>query len=171
MKRIMILLLHSLVILPCLQVEADVLTSEDDTYVGLQVSIPLGQGRKYHASTATEYSFLIVNRSNGISDGVVWRHYDSGKQTLGLLRPSSTFLLGESRISDYTLPFLSSDAGINNLTTLDGKDFLIYTVGGIYIIAHAIGDALDSMDEHDPDDLVDDEAEDDGTDLKKVDDH
>lgn len=97
--------------------------------MGLQLSIPLEEGPKNLALAKAEYSFLVTNKHNGITDGLVWTYDVAGKHTFGYLRPSNTFLIGKSKVYDYTLPFISSEnsGGVssNYVTTLDGGDLIM----------------------------------------------
>lgn len=162
MKSSLIMLLAGSLLFPGLELNADILDSEDDNYLGLQVSIPLGASPTNNALAKAEYSFLVVNRNNGITDGVVWTHGVADTSTFGYLRPSNTFTIGSSRVSDYTVPLASIDAGgemsISRVTEIDGGDLIMYTIGGIYLIANAIDDALDDLDDSD-DDEPDDEPD------------
>lgn len=160
MKSILILLLLSLVLFPCLELKAEILDNEDDTYLGFQLSIPLEESPKNIALAKAEYSFLVINKNSGITDGFVWTHDVAGKHTFGYLRPSNTFLIGKSKVSDYTLPFISSEdrggVSINHVTEIDGGDLIMYTIGGIYVISHVIDDAWDDLFDSDNDESDDD---------------
>lgn len=158
MKTFITGLVLGLALVPVVEPKAEILEDEDHTYLGFQLSIPLHESAQSKALANAEYSLLLVNRNDGISEGLVWTHDETDTRTFGYLRPSSNFLLGKSHVSDHTLPLLrsngSGEMSLDHLTHFDGGDLLMYTIGGIYVISHVLDDAWDDLfdsDDEEPD--------------------
>lgn len=149
MKGITITISLALVFLTVSESNAEFLYSEDDTYFGLQVSIPLGAAPGQFTPTNFEYSFLLVDKNDGIATGVTWTRDGSDTSTLGFLPPSNSFRIGESKVSQHVMPLLTDDDSVDlsmsNLTAIDGATFLIYTIAGIYVVGKILGDVLDDI--------------------------
>jgi hypothetical protein len=156
MKGIATVLIAGLVFLPIFDSKAEIY-EEDDTYIGFQLSIPIGATSNHSALTKFEYGLMLVDRTDGITTGVAWIH-DTGRDsdTLGYLPPSHNFLVGKSRVSEHALPMFSNgddfDLSVGGATRFDGFDFLMYTIAGIYFVGHALKDVFDDLDEIDDED-------------------
>ena len=159
MKGIIKLLLLVVVSSPALQANANPFENEDDSYIGFQISIPIGETPGKFAQTNFEYSFMVLDKTDGITTGMTWAHDNDDHNTLGFLPPNNTFEVGKSQVSDYSLPLLSDldgvDLSMKNSVVIDGAVILAYTIGGIYVVAKVLDDVFDDID----DDLDDDEDE------------
>ena len=87
-------------------VNADFIDGEDDTYIGLQMTIPLASKSSGPYSNQNQYSFFVVEQKNGARDGVVITQLGNSDKTLNYLWPSSDFEIGASSISEYALPLV-----------------------------------------------------------------
>ena len=161
MYKILLSFLAGLILFPGPESHAQTLDDEDDTYLGLQVSIPLEASTRNTGLVNAEYSLLVVNRNSGITDGAVWTYDAAGRHTIGYLRPSETFTVGQSNIADYTLPLLSSEdgGGLGVNYQISGMDIVLYTIGGLYILGDVLEDALGDLFDRDDDDSDEESAE------------
>lgn len=155
MKGIVNSLLLGLVLMPALESKAELL-DEDDAYIGFQLSIPIEQTGNHLAAADIEYSFLLIDKTDGITTGLTWiQDTRRDTDTLAYLPPSNGFNVGKSRISAHAVPLLTNDDTVNlsvsHVTTFDGMDFLMYTIAGIYVLGRVIDDVFDSFDEIDDD--------------------
>ena len=114
---------------------ADVLGGKDDTYIGFQVTIPLGASRAGSMSDRYEYSAVLINQADGIRDGIVFTRDANGFQTLGYMRPSQTYRIGQSRVADYTIPVASLGEGSEIRNNYGGGDLVVGLVIGIVAVA------------------------------------
>ena len=114
---------------------ADVLGQEDDTYIGFQVTIPLDANRNNFISGRNEYSAVLINQKDGIRDGIVFTRDINGIQTLGYLRPSLTYRIGQSRISDYTIPVTRLNEGNEIRSNYSGEEIVFGLLIGIAVVA------------------------------------
>ncbi len=122
---------------------ADVLGGEDDTYIGFQMTIPLDTNRVSFMSGRNEYSAVLVNQADGIKDGIVFTRDANGIPTLGYLRPSQTYRIGQSKVSDYTIPVttLNEDGGIRS--NFNGEGLVVGLVIGIVAVAKLVEKVTD----------------------------
>ena len=114
---------------------ADVLGGRDDTYIGFQVTIPLDASRAGFMSDRNEYSAVLINQADGIRDGIVITRDTNGFQTLGYMRPSQTYRIGQSRVADYTIPVARLGEGSEILNNYSGGELVVGLVVGIAAIA------------------------------------
>jgi hypothetical protein len=161
MKKILSVFLSVLIILANSPVSADVFGETDDRYFGFQMTIPLDTGRSGLFADKVEYSAMIVDQRDGIKDGVTFTWHANGAQTIGYLSPSTSFEIGQSKVSDYAIPVVSltEDAGIRN--NYNAGDTILYMVFGfaafIKLAADASEDIFDCIIDKDKD--CDDEDE------------
>ena len=121
MKRFLIGLIGSVMILGTSLVYADVLGGGDDRYIGFQVTIPFKTNGAGLFSGKAEYSALLIDQRNGYKQGIPFTQDIYRNQTMGYLRPSRTFEIGHSRISDHTIPLLTRDQqGVTQLGLVTG---------------------------------------------------
>ena len=106
MKKILIGLVGSVSILMSSLLYADVLGGGDDKYIGLQMRIPFEANGKNLFSARVEYSALLITQQDGYKEGITFTQDIYGNQSMGYLRPSNTFHIGRSNISDYSMPLL-----------------------------------------------------------------
>ena len=95
MKGILVILSVALVWLPVCDSKAELLDDEDDSYIGLQITIPLAKRPAKLSQADFEYSLLLIDKSDGITTGFTWTRDRFDNQTLGYLPPSNQFLIGE----------------------------------------------------------------------------
>ena len=114
---------------------ADALGVGDDTYIGFQVTIPIGGNRAGFLSGGNEYSAMLMKQSDGMRDGIVFTRDSGGMQTLGYLRPSRTYRIGHSRISDYTIPVARLGEGSGVQSGFAGGELVFGVVAGIVLLA------------------------------------
>lgn len=128
---------------------ADVLGAADDTYAGLQVTIPLNKNRAGLFSRKSEINAVLINQADGNRDGLVFTRDMNGKRTIGYLRPSQTYQVGRGRISDYTMPLISFDENAASQTDYAGEMIFGLIVGVAVVVkmldfaADEFGDCLD----------------------------
>ena len=114
---------------------ADLLGERDDTYIGFQVRVPLAASLSNLKSGGTEYSALFISQQDGMRDGIVFTRDTDGNRTLGYLRPSRTYSITRSQISDYTIPMVSlnQDSEIQTSFAIEGMAGLV-TVGAVLVV-------------------------------------
>lgn len=109
LKQNLIGLVSGVMLLVVSHVNAGVLGDSDDSYFGFQITIPLDSGRKKIFSKNNEYSLMLINQTDGIKDGLVFTRKGDENQILGYIRPSNTFEIGRSKVSDFAMPILILD--------------------------------------------------------------
>ena len=114
---------------------ADVLGGRDDTYIGFQVTIPLDASRAGFMSGRKEYSAVLINQADGIRDGIVFTRDANGFRTLGYMRPSQTYRIGQSRVADYTIPVARLGEGSEIRNNFSGGELVVGLVVGIAALA------------------------------------
>jgi hypothetical protein len=160
MKKILSVFLSGLIILANSPVSADVFGETDDRYFGFQITIPVDTARSSHFGKA-EYSAMIIDQRDGVKDGVTFTLQANGAQTLGYLSPSTSFEIGQSKVSDYTIPVISltDDAWIRN--NGDMADAFLYLAVGVAVFVKLVDYASDEIVscivEEDDDDCEDEE--------------
>jgi hypothetical protein len=155
MKKILLMLLSGLIFLTTFTASADVFGESDDRYFGFQMTIPLDTGRSSLFAGKAEYSAMIIDQRDGIKDGVAFTLHANGAQTLGYLSPSTSFEIGQSKVSDNTIPVVSltEDAGIHNNYGF-GQSVLYLAVGVavfVKLVDYASDEIVDCITEEDDD--------------------
>ena len=145
MKKILTVFLSGLIFLANFSVSADVFGETDDRYFGFQMTIPLDTGRSSHFAGKAEYSAMIIDQRDGIKDGVTFTLQADGTKTIGYLSPSTSFEIGRSKVSDYTIPVinLSDDAWIRNNDDL--VDAALYLAVGVAVFVKLVDYASDEI--------------------------
>ena len=115
---------------------ADVFGEDDDTYAGFQVTIPIDVNRAHFLPAKNEYSFMVIGQNDGIRDGIALTRDINGTRTIGYLRPSQTFEIGRSRISDYTIPVMSLNQETDFRSDFSGGGEIVF--GLVVGIAFAV---------------------------------
>lgn len=155
MKKILSVFLSGLIILTNFPASADVFGETDDRYFGFQMTIPLDTGRSSLFAGKAEYSAMIIDQRDGIKDGVAFTLHANGAQTLGYLSPSTSFEIGQSKVSDNTIPVVSltEDSGIHNNYGF-GQSVLYLAVGVavfVKLVDYASDEIVDCITEEDDD--------------------
>ena len=119
-------------------VSADFLGEDDDTYIGFQITASLDSMARGFFSGDNQYSYLFIQKRDGIKDGLALTQDNNGNRILGYLRPSSTFDLNQTRIEEYAVPIIrletqdtpdtNTESGVNSAVT-------IAVVGGLAALA------------------------------------
>ena len=145
MKKILSVILSGLIILANSPVSADVFGETDDRYFGFQMTIPLDTGRSGLFADKAEFSAMIVDQHDGIKDGVTFTWHANGAQTIGYLSPSTSFEIGQSKVSDYSIPVvnLTEGAGIHNNYRTD--ETVLYLVVGLAVFVKLVDYASDEI--------------------------
>jgi hypothetical protein len=162
MKKILSVFLSGLIILTNFPASADVFGETDDRYFGFQMTIALDTGRSNLFADSAEYSAIIIDQRDGIKEGVAFTRHVNGSRTIGYLTPSTIFKIGQSKVSDYTIPVVSlaDDAGIhNNYST--GDTVLHLAVGlavFVKVVDYISDEIVDCITEED-DDCEDEDEE------------
>ncbi len=116
---------------------ADFLGEADDTYIGVQMTMPLDSKSMGIFSGRYQYSYLLIEQNDGIKDGIALTQDSNGNQILNYLRPSDTFDIIESSLSEYAVPILRLDeqanTDTNNSTNYAGVGLVALLVVGIII--------------------------------------
>ncbi len=98
---------------------ADFLGEADDSYLGVQMTMPLDSKSMGIFSGRNQYNYLLVEQKDGIKEGIALTRDSSGNKTLNYLRPSATFDIIDSSFTEYAVPILrlDSEASTNNSST------------------------------------------------------
>ena len=116
---------------------ADFLGEADDTYLGVQMTMSLDSKSMGIFSGRNQYSYLLIEQNDGIKDGIALTQDSNGNQILNYLRPSDTFDIIESSLSEYAVPILRLDeranTDTNNSTNYAGVGLVALLVVGIII--------------------------------------
>jgi hypothetical protein len=132
LKQILIGLVGGVTLMMSSLLNADVLGETDDSYIGFQITIPFDTGSKELFSRKNEYSLMLINQTDGIKKGIAFTQDIKGKRTMGYILPSQTFKIGQSRVSDYTMPIISlNEGGEPNISHVSGGEGVIVVVGVI----------------------------------------
>lgn len=111
----------------------------------------------------SEFSVLLVEKSNGVIDGIAFTHAANGSQSLGYIRLFSSFKIGQSKVSEYALPVMSlygqGKVSTNHLREFSGLDFWFYFVRSTVVIIDKFKDLADSLTHDDDTDETDETAE------------
>jgi hypothetical protein len=155
MKKVLLIFLSGLIFLTTFTASADVFGESDDRYFGFQMTIPLDTGRSSLFAGKAEYSAMIIDQRDGIKDGVAFTLHANGAQTLGYLSPSTSFEIGQSKVSDNTIPVVSltEDSGIHNNYGF-GQSVLYLAVGVavfVKLVDYASDEIVDCITEEDDD--------------------
>jgi len=94
---------------------------------------------------------MLINQTDGIKKGIAFTQDIKGKQTMGYVLPSQTFKIGQSRVSDYTVPIISlNEGGEPKISNMAGGEGVIVVVGvlvaGIWFVkelAEEVGKCFD----------------------------
>jgi len=137
MKSILIGLASVISMLTASTAIADLLGEKDDTYIGFQVKVPVAVSRSKLISGRNEYSALFVSQHNGMRDGMVFTRTTDGNRTLGYLRPSTTYSITQSQVSDYTIPVVMLDGGseIKSAFAVDGLAGVAVVLVSMVVVA------------------------------------
>jgi hypothetical protein len=145
MKKILSAFLSGLIILANSPVSAGVFGETDDRYFGIQMTLPVDTGRSSHFAGKAEYSAMIIDQRDGIKEGVAFTQHANGDQVIGYLTPSTSFKIGQSKMSDYTIPVVSltEGAGIhNNYSTADTVLYLALSLAVFVKLMDYIADEI-----------------------------
>jgi len=95
---------------------ADFLGEADDSYLGVQMTMPLESKSRGIFSGRKQYNYLLIEQKDGIKEGIALTYDSSGNKTLNYLRPSATFDIIDSGFEEYAVPILrlDSEASTNN---------------------------------------------------------
>jgi hypothetical protein len=161
-KKILSVFLSGLIILANSPVSADVFGETDDRYFGFQMTIALDTGRSSLFADNAEYSAMIIDQRDGIKEGVTFIQHVNGSRTISYLTPSTNFKIGQSKVSDYTIPVVSltDDARIgNNFSTGDTVLYLAVGLAVIIKLADYISDEIVDCITEEDDDCEDEDEE------------
>ena len=87
--------------------KADLLGTQDDLYLGLQIIIPLDFESSAIRSKSNRLSLLLLQQTEGIRDGFAFTLHGNGVRELIYIRPSSEFEIGGSRLAGYAVPLVT----------------------------------------------------------------
>ena len=153
MKKILSVFLSGLIILANSPVSADVFGETDDRYFGFQMTIPVDTGRSSHFAGKAEYSAMIIDQRDGIKEGVAFTLHANGDQVIGYLTPSTSFKIGQSKVSDYTIPVVSltEGAGIGNNYDMDNPLIWLAISGAVFVklVNYVSDEVVDCITEED----------------------
>ena len=139
MKKLLTGLVCGVTILTSSLVYADVLGGADDRYIGFQMTIPLDRNRKSLFSDKAEYSVMLIDQTDGIKKGIAITQDIYGNQTIGYVNPSYEFEIGQSKVSDYTLPIINLNEGsrfrISQAETTEENVVLKTAAGALAVVA------------------------------------
>lgn len=125
---------------------ADVFGEDDDTYVGFQVTIPIDANHADFLPAKNAYSFMVTGQNDGIREGIAFTRDINGIKTIGYLRPSQTFEIGQSRISDYTIPVMNLNEGNEIRSDLSaGSEIVFGLVVGIAVVVKLLDYAAEEI--------------------------
>jgi hypothetical protein len=150
--KILSLLLTGLLI--SISARADVLGDSDDTYIGLQVTIPLDTRSAGLFSQSNQFSLLLIEQDDGFKDGIVMTMDNEGLENFSYIAASPDFAIGSSRISDYATPLFQRNRQgrlSTAQTSYSGLEFGILLIAGSVFIIDKLFDVFDDIDEYDDD--------------------
>ncbi|MDH3629956.1 MAG: hypothetical protein OER98_02450 [Gammaproteobacteria bacterium] len=113
---------------------ADFLGEADDSYLGVQMTMPLDSKPMGIFSGRNQYNYLLIEQKDGIKEGIALTHDSGGNKTLNYLRPSATFDIIDSRFPEYAVPILRLDGEVstsNNPTNYAAAGLVALVVVGI----------------------------------------
>ena len=127
----------------------DILGNEDDSYFGMQISIPLERPSNELFSKQTRYSLLLLNQQDGMREGVTYTYFSKGGHSFNYLQPTREFELGVSRIEHYGMPLVQFDSDGNYRSNADPvTDPLIFgvtVIAGAAVLLKVTKDAADDV--------------------------
>jgi hypothetical protein len=136
MKRLIIGIIGGLLFFAGSFANANGLGLVDDTYVSFQLKIPLNKKRGNLFSSANEYSFALINQSDGVKTGLVFTRDFSGNQTMGLVR------------SDFTLPLvIRNQDGISHFGGNSVAEFAMVLVFGAIVVVKVMEEVIEDISE------------------------
>ena len=146
MTKLLTCLLTVFIVTTAIPLKADPLGNEDDTYIGLQFSIPLASKPSGLFSQQSKVSLLLVDQNSDVKDGIALTLDGSGNQTWGYIRPSTEFDIGSSNLSRHIIPIASfDDKGESTITSFDGFDLFMMTIIGTAYFIHLYHRNLQSV--------------------------
>jgi len=137
MKNILIGLVSCVTILTSSLVYADALDGVDDRYIGFQMTIPLETNHGSFFAGKAEYSVMMIEQTDGIKKGIAFTQHINGNQTMDYILPSQTFRIGQSRVSNFTIPILNlnEDGRVRiNQTESTGGEAVAKTAAGALVV-------------------------------------
>ena len=87
-------------------VSADFLGETDDTYIGFQMTTPLGVKSCRLFSTNSQYSYLLIRQHDGVKDGIAVMQDDDGNHSMNYLRPSASLDINQDSLSERAVPVM-----------------------------------------------------------------
>jgi hypothetical protein len=109
---------------------ADFLGEADDSYLGVQMTMPLDSKSMGIFSGRNQYNYLLVEQKDGIKEGIALTQDSSGNRTLNYLRPSATFDIIDNSFPEYAVPILRLDSEASTNTSS-----VNYAVAGLVALA------------------------------------
>ena len=102
-------------------VSADFLGDTDDTYIGFQMTAPLGIKSRALFSTRSQYSYLLFRQQDDVKDGVAIMRDGDGNHSLNYLRPSASLDISQQRLVEHAVPVMR--LGTSNSTSTNGSTY------------------------------------------------
>jgi len=165
MNRIQIALVTATMLLAGTPVNADVFGRGDDHYIGLQMTLPLDLNHGSLFARKAEYSVMFIEQRDGLKEGVAFTRAGDGTQTLGYLRPTYDFKIGQSRISNHAIPVAQFDGYGTPYRHYEGAEVVLaIAVGAVVLVKlvdHASDEIVDCVTEDDTDNIFCPDDEDD----------
>ena len=89
---------------------------------------------------------MVIGQNDGIREGIAFTRDINGIKTLGYLRPSQTFEIGQSRISDYAIPVMNLNEGNEIRSDLSaGSEIVFGLVVGIAVVVKLLDYAAEEL--------------------------
>ncbi len=161
--KVHLMLLLAMSFICTADLKADLLGDEDDTYVGLQLMMPLESKSAGQFFRNAQHSLLMIGQSDGIREGVAFTQFGHGMREVSYLSPSNNFEIGTSRISDHAIPLMRiDDEGIINTgyseNSMGALQLGVFLVASAVIVLYVVDETVDETVEI-LDDAFEDEEE------------
>ena len=118
---------------------------EDDTYIGLQMTFPIGEKRSALVSGSFEFNALLINQRNRTRDGIVLTGTSDGVQALSYVTPYPASENSSEMSSNLTIPIAIFDENSASQSNYTG-DMIVFVAGAVVIAALFIDLLKDSAD-------------------------
>ena len=89
---------------------------------------------------------MVIGQNDGIREGIAFTRDINGIKTIGYLGPTQTFEIGQSRISNYTIPVINLNEGTVIRSDLSGGAEIVFgLVVGVAVVVKLLDYATDEI--------------------------
>ena len=141
MVKIFLAILNVIVLMAAMDANAEELDQGDDSYIGFQISMPFGSSHKDSLFEKTEYSVILLNKRNGVNNGLVYTFDQIGNQSLNYMKPNQSLLFKNVNNPELYVPLFRADRnGDLGRSDLGGAEIIVSTVVVLVVMGGVIGD-------------------------------